>query len=288
VQVVNDQAGLEKTRRQSAGEHPAFVPTMGALHEGHLSLIRHAAMLDGPCVVSIFVNMMQFAPDEDLDSYPRSLEADLQHAEAAGADVVFVPPVEVIYPEGEVAATKTVQGLDLPGVATQPGLEDACRPHFFGGVCLVVGRLFDLVQPASCVMGDKDYQQMLVVQAMVQDDPDRFGPLEVIGCPTVRESDGLAMSSRNAYLDDATRPRAPGIHQALEAARNSDTHEAGIIAMRSVLAEHELETEYAVIRDASTLEPHPNAEIEANRPSRALIAARLGSIRLIDNCAMGT
>jgi pantoate--beta-alanine ligase len=239
-------------------------------------------------VVSIFVNTTQFAPHEDLDSYPRPLDVDLEHAEAAGAEVVFVPPREVIYPEGIDGATKAAHDLALPGVATQPGLEDASRPHFFGGVCLVVGRLFDLVRPASCVMGEKDYQQLLVVKGLVLDDPDRFGALEIVSRPTVREPGGLAMSSRNAPLDETTRPRALGLFRALEAAKKSASIKDGRSVMQGILAEHELEPEYAVIRDAATLEPLPDAEMSTNQPLRALIAARLGPIRLIDNCAMGT
>ena len=267
---------------------PNFVPTMGALHEGHLSLVQHAATLKGPCVVSIFLNPTQFAPGEDLESYPRTLESDLKDLEAAGADIVFVPTEQVVYPDGIEAARTAAQTLELPLVAVRPGLEEGHRPHFFGGVCLVVGRLLDLVRPSTCVMGEKDYQQLLVLQAMVRADRDRFGTLEVIGCPTVRDPDGLAMSSRNAYLNERTRPHALGLVRALEEAQRADSVRSAGLAMRRVLMEHELEVDYAVIRDAATLDRVSDSDNLADRPLRALVAARLDGIRLIDNCSLTT
>lgn len=265
-----------------------FVPTMGALHDGHLSLVRHALSFAGDCVVSIFLNPTQFAPHEDLENYPRTLDRDLELLEAAGADAVYVPPTDEIYPDGLDGARTLAEQISLPDVAIRPRLEEATRPHFFGGVCLVVGRLFDLIKPSISIFGEKDYQQLLVIREMVALEPERFGSIEVIGMPTVREPDGLAMSSRNAYLNETTRPRARGLYKALEEAQKAESIRGATIAMRSILIEHELEVEYADVRNASNLDPLPkNAEL-TDQPLRALIAARLDGIRLIDNCAMPT
>ena len=276
MHIVNDH-------RQLPGlcpHPPAFVPTMGALHEGHLELVRHAATGDRPVVVSVYVNPTQFAAGEDLATYPRTLEDDTERARDAGADVLFVPDTEVIYPEGVERAARAAAELELPAVATEPGLEDGCRPHFFGGVCLVVGRLFDLVRPGLAVFGEKDYQQLRVVSEMVAAERDRFGPLEIVGRPTVRDGRGLALSSRNVGIDPADADRALGLIRALEEAGNATTPEDAEARMRSTLDRHGLETQYAVVRNARTLQL---VRAQESEPLRALIAARLGSIRLIDN-----
>ncbi len=272
MRVVHDPAGLEA----SAGG--AFVPTMGALHEGHLALVRRARALAGPVVVSIFVNPTQFGPAEDWSRYPRTLEADLEAARGAGADVVFAPGVEAVYPPG-----REVQVPELPPVATRPRLEDAARPGHFAGVCQVVARLFDVVRPSVAVFGEKDYQQLLVVSAMVSREAARWPGLRIIAHPTVRDPGGLALSSRNAYLRPAQRGSAMSLHRALReaqaaAARGASPAEAER-AMRRVLDDEGLAIDYAAVRDAATLMP-----IDAwRRPARALVAARVGEVRLLDN-----
>jgi pantoate--beta-alanine ligase len=256
----------------------AFVPTMGALHEGHAALIRRAAAAGGPVVVSIFVNPTQFGPAEDFAAYPRRLERDLDEARSAGAAVVFVPSLEAMYPPGEA-----IEVPPLPPAATEPGLEDACRPGHFAGVCQVVARLFDLVRPVVAVFGEKDYQQLLVVREMVEAHRDRWGALRIEAHPTVRDRDGLALSSRNDYLRTDQRDQALGPYRALcaggEALRRG-TRSAAEARMHRVLIEHGLEVDYAVVRDARTLGPLSKS---AAAPARGLVAARLGRVRLIDN-----
>jgi pantoate--beta-alanine ligase len=262
-----------------------FVPTMGALHDGHLSLIREAARHQGPVVTSIFVNPTQFAPNEDFDAYPRPLDRDVRLAGEAGADVVYLPSESCLYPEGRAASRTTAAGLSVPDVAKHPQLEDAGRPHFFGGVCLVVARLLEQVRPSATVFGEKDWQQLQVIRAMVAGDA-KFDGIEVIPGPIVRESDGLAMSSRNAYIPPAHRPRARGLSLALDAAEKATTSEEAEALMRSTLEAHRLEVEYAVIRDSESLMP----VTDLSRPTRAIITASLdfevGSVRLLDNRAM--
>ena len=256
-----------------------LVPTMGALHDGHLSLVRLAATLGGPVVVSIFVNPRQFAPDEDLDTYPRTLEADLAGVREAGADVAWVPSNDAIYPPTPDQQPSPRE--PLPTVATQPGLEDRFRGHFFDGVCTVVARLLDLARPAAMVLGEKGWQQWQVLRAMVAAAEGRWGDLLLHVGPVRRESDGLAMSSRNVYIDPSDRQRAGALHQALLAAQacSSGDPEA---AMLEVLHAATLTVDYAVVRDAVTL-----LEAVPGEPRRALIAARLGPLRLIDNMPLG-
>jgi pantoate--beta-alanine ligase len=254
---------------------------MGALHEGHLALMRRARPLARPLVVSIFVNPTQFGPGEDWQRYPRVLEVDLEAASNVGAEVVFAPDVVTMYPPDEQVPVPA-----LPPVATTPGLEDAHRPDHFAGVCQVVARLFDLVRPSVSVFGEKDYQQLLVITDMVSREGDRWGDLLIVGHPTVREADGLAMSSRNRHVPPEHRDRALGLSRALHAAREALAEgkdpASAERAMETVLTGHGLEVDYAAIRDARTLEP-----IDAfDRPARALIAARLGDVRLIDNMAV--
>jgi pantoate--beta-alanine ligase len=259
-----------------------FVPTMGALHAGHGSLVERARADGRPVVVSIFVNPTQFGPREDYARYPRTLDADCALLEPLGAAAVFVPPVEAIYPRGLEAAREEASAIGLPEVATKPGLEDACRPTHFGGVALVVGRLFDLVRPARAFFGEKDYQQLRLIEDLVAVDRGRFGALEIVPCPTIREGNGLAMSSRNRYLAPEHRDAALALSRALQIAHSAQRVSTAERLMRDTLDGHGLETEYAVVRDARTLLPVTGFE----RPTRALIAARLGSTRLIDNAAM--
>jgi pantoate--beta-alanine ligase len=270
MQLVHDTAELAP----SAGG--AFVPTMGALHEGHLSLIRRAATLGGPVVVSIFVNPTQFAPDEDLTQYPRDLDGDAARAAEAGADIIFAPDVPTIYPPDAPVAVPP-----LPDVV-HVALEDAQRPHHFAGVAQAVARLFDLVRPSVAVFGEKDYQQLLMIEALAAVNQERWPGLRIERGAIVRESDGLAMSSRNAYLTDDERPRARGLVRALQTAHAAQHPGTAEATMRSTLEAHGLKTDYAVVRDAKTLQPVN----DLSRPTRALIAARLGRVRLIDNGAM--
>lgn len=259
----------------------AFVPTMGALHAGHVALIRKAAELATPAdpvLVSVFVNPTQFGPNEDFSRYPRTLEADIRAAEAAGASIVFAPDVLTMYPPDE-----RIEPPPLPAAATQPGLEDAFRPTHFAGVCQVVARLFDLVRPSLAVFGEKDFQQLRVIQMMVQQQGERWPGLKIAPHPTIREPDGLAMSSRNAYLKPHERHRALGLYAALQAAAAASTPAEAEQAMNATLRSHDLQIDYAVVRDADTLLPTR----DFRQPARALIAARLGSVRLIDNAPLG-
>ena len=261
-----------------------FVPTMGALHEGHLDLVREARRRGGPVVVSIFVNPTQFAPGEDFDSYPRGLDRDAALAIEAGADAVFAPTAATMYPEGPDAAVTTAAAFPLPEVATEPGLEDADRPRFFGGVCLVVDRLLRMVRPSAAIFGEKDWQQLQVVDAMVRAD-DSLSHIAIVPNPIVRDPDGLAMSSRNARIPSAERERALGLPRALQVAHAAQHPETAERLMIETLEDHGLEVGYAVVRDPRTLRPVDGFE----RPTRSLVAATLrwddGSVRLIDNRA---
>ncbi len=266
----------------SALESACLVPTMGALHEGHGSLIRLAAATGAPTVVSIFVNPTQFGPGEDFDRYPRTLEADLDLASACGATACWIPSVEDLYPRGVDSARAEALEMALPQVATCPGLEDRCRPGHFAGVAQVVARLFDLARPGSAIFGEKDYQQLRVIESMVESDrsgENRWPNLRILRGPTVREPDGLAMSSRNRYLSEAERPQALGLSKALQVAHAAQRPATAEQLMRETLESHGLAIEYAAVRDADGLQPIE----DFRRPARLLIAARLGSVRLIDN-----
>jgi len=278
MRIVDDPKDLSAPDLCGCG----FVPTMGALHEGHGSLVRRAAADGRPVVVSIFVNPTQFGPSEDYARYPRTLDSDCALLEPLGVAAVFVPSVEAIYPRGLEAARTEAAATELPEVATRPQLEDACRPTHFGGVALVVGRLFDLVRPARAYFGEKDYQQLRLIEDMVAADRGRYGSLEIMPCPTIRERDGLAMSSRNRYLAPEHRDAALALSRALQIAHSAQRVATAERLMRDTLDAHGLETEYAVVRDARTLMPVTGFE----RPTRALIAVRLGSTRLIDNAPM--
>lgn len=278
MRVIEDPADLLRPEFAGCG----FVPTMGALHEGHGSLVTRAQQDGRPVVVSIFVNPTQFGPREDYARYPRTLDSDRALLEPLGAAAVFVPSVEAVYPRGLEAAREEAAAIALPEVATRPGLEDACRPTHFGGVALVVGRLFDLVKPRASYFGEKDFQQLRLVQDMVEADRARFGNLRVVPCPTIRERDGLAMSSRNRYLSADERTAAIALSRALQVAHSAQRVSTAEELMHQTLGSFGLEIEYAVVRDARTLMPVTGFE----RPTRALIAARLGGTRLIDNAAM--
>ena len=251
-----------------------MVPTMGALHEGHLSLVREARRHADLVVVSIFVNPAQFGAGEDFDSYPRTLDADLAKLGGA-AELVFTPNAREIYPKG-YATTITVGGPSA-------GLETDFRPHFFSGVATVVAKLLIAAWPDIAMFGEKDYQQLRVVRQMVRD---LALPVEIIGAPTLREADGLAMSSRNAYLSASQRKIAGQLNVILKDAgtrgRQGDIRGAETWAIQALKDAGFESIDYVAIRDAETLAPISALE----RPARILAAARIGRTRLIDNMAV--
>ena len=260
-------------RRQ--GERIGFVPTMGNLHAGHMSLVEAARKRARRLVVSIFVNPMQFGPGEDFERYPRTLVEDSRMLEEAGVDLLFAPTVAEIYPRGHGAATR----IEVPEVSE--GLCGEFRPGHFVGVATVVAKLFNMVQPDIAVFGQKDYQQLAVIRRMVSD---LCFPIEIVGAPTVREADGLALSSRNGYLSASERARAPLIYQLLSRIASAIRQGARDFRRLEAEAEAELkaagfEPEYISVRQRETLEV-------AEAGDRALVvlaAARLGATRLIDN-----
>jgi pantoate--beta-alanine ligase len=252
----------------------ALVPTMGALHEGHLALLREAKARADKVVVSVFVNPTQFAPHEDFSRYPRDMAADRRLLEAQGAaDLIYAPDIQEMYPEG--SATRV--SVDGPAA----GLESDSRPHFFGGVATIVTKLFVQCQPDIALFGEKDYQQLLVVKRLVTD----LGlGLEIVGVPTLREADGLALSSRNAYLGAAERKVAAHLNRVLtevaaRAKQGISIPQAEAEGAASLLNAGFDRVDYVALRDSQTL--FPLREIEG--PARVLAAARIGGVRLIDN-----
>jgi pantoate--beta-alanine ligase len=268
--------------RRAAGERVGFVPTMGALHEGHASLFRVAREHtgDGPVVASIFVNPLQFGEGEDLDRYPRTLEADLTVCEREGVDIVFAPDVDEVYPGGATtAASITVE----PG-ALATVLEGRIRPGHFRGVLTVVAKLFGLVRPDVAVFGEKDYQQLVLIRRMAAD---LCLGVEIVGGETRREPDGLALSSRNAYLGDDDRREATVLSRALYAAQRAAEHglPAALDAARTELRTAKVvDIDYLEVT-APDLGPLPDVPPPGTE-ARILIAARVGSTRLIDNMAL--
>ena len=273
VATVADVRAILRSAKAPIG----FVPTMGFLHEGHLSLIRRCREECATVVVSIFVNPTQFGPHEDLNTYPRDLPRDLRLCEADGVDLVFCPAVEEMYPAGHA----TFVDVDRLGA----GLEGESRPGHFRGVATVVAKLLGAVRPSRAYFGEKDYQQLQVVRRLAQD---LVLLVDIIGCPIVRETDGLALSSRNVYLRGEDRRRALALFAALEDARaevakGQRNGEALSRLMRDTLtAVDGVEVDYAVVVDPETLEPAHTLLGEA----RALVAARVGGVRLIDNAAL--
>ena len=273
---TREELATQLSAARAGGRPVGFVPTMGALHEGHASLLRTARdrVGDGPLVVSVFVNPLQFGPHEDLDRYPRTLEDDIGVCRREGADIVFAPSVEEVYPGGD------------PQVTVDPGpvaevLEGRTRPGHFRGVLTVVAKLFRLVRPDVAVFGEKDYQQLALVRRMVLD---LNMAVEVVGAETVRESDGLALSSRNRYLDREQRGQAVALSRALLAARASAEYGADVAlaeAGAELRAAPGVDLDYLVITDPE-LGTLP-AVVPPGTPARILVAARVGSTRLIDN-----
>jgi pantoate--beta-alanine ligase len=276
--IVRTVAALRTAvrRYQAAGEKIALVPTMGALHQGHLALVRLARRRARRVIVSIFVNPAQFAPTEDFASYPRSFETDVAALRDEGVDLVWAPPREVMYPEGFVTSV-TVKG---PATAD---LEDRFRPHFFAGVATVVAKLFAQCRPDFAMFGEKDYQQLKTVTRLAGDLDLK---VHVVGVPTLREKDGLALSSRNVYLSPAERAVAPMLCRTL---RESAARIATGEPIARVMSEGWLAIEaagfavdYFEARHADTLR---RIETAQDGPLRLLVAARLGKTRLIDNIA---
>ena len=271
--VIGDPAAMREAvvTARAAGRRVGFVPTMGNLHAGHASLVARAAGDCADVAVSIFVNPTQFGPGEDFDRYPRTLAADLAVLEPLGVRWVFAPEPTAVYPPGH--ATRVV----VEGPAD--GFEGAIRPGHFAGVATVVCRLLLAVPADVAYFGTKDWQQTLVIRRMVCD----LGlPVEIVVCPTVREADGLAMSSRNAYLAAAERPRAAALFAGLERAEAAWRSGAALPAVKAALREPleaaGLAIDYATVVDAESLGP-----VRAAAPAVALVAARLGTTRLIDN-----
>jgi pantoate--beta-alanine ligase len=262
------------SRVRGRNQTVALVPTMGALHEGHLALVRLARRRADRVVVSIFVNPAQFAPNEDLTSYPRTWDADLAALSQLSVDAIWAPSIATMYPDG--LATRI-----MPAGPALAGLEDKFRPHFFGGVCTVVAKLLLQVTPDFATFGEKDYQQLKVVTAMARD---LDIPTRIVGLRTVRETDGLAMSSRNAYLSPDERAVAPTLYRVLTecAARlKAGGPLAATLAESEVKIEHAgFTVDYLDARHADTLAPISRA---ADGPVRLLVAAKLGRTRLIDN-----
>ncbi len=261
----------------------AFVPTMGALHKGHAALIQAAKQTGHPVWVSIFVNPTQFNDPADYDRYPRQMDKDIALCREAGAAAVFCPPASQVYPAGLPACEVTI-----PTLASQ--LEGEHRPGHFEGVCRVVAKLFNIVQPTVAVFGEKDYQQLRVIQVMAAD---LAMPVRVTGLPTVREKDGLAMSSRNALLDAEQRKHATALYKALSAAKvqveqNDEPNPAVVEAsMKQVMETHHVQVDYAAVRHPETLTALDCIEPQLTGGVVALVAGRLGSVRLIDNMWLG-
>jgi len=277
-QVVRTVSSL---RRALAPSHKAgnvaLVPTMGALHRGHVTLIRQARRRARRVVVSIFVNPAQFAPHEDFGSYPRRFAEDMAVLSAEKVDVVWAPTPQAMYPEG--FATRIA-----PEGAAKAGLEDAFRPHFFGGVATVVAKLFTQVEPDFAMFGEKDYQQLRVVTQMAKD---LDLAVKIVGVPTVREKDGLALSSRNAYLSESERERAPTLYRTLKTAaadiKAGEPIESVLVAGRAKIELAGFIVDYLEARHARTLAPILTRK---DGPIRLLVAAKLGKTRLIDNIAV--
>ncbi|MEL6365874.1 MAG: pantoate--beta-alanine ligase [Pseudomonadota bacterium] len=277
VRVVETRAALRAAvaELRADGAEIGFVPTMGALHEGHLSLVRIAKERGARAVASIFVNPAQFAAHEDLDNYPRTLPGDLAALADLGCDLVYVPSAVEMYPEGFATS------VAMRGVAA--GLESEARPHFFGGVATVVLKLLNQVRPDFAVFGEKDYQQLLVVRQLVRDFD--LG-IEIVGGPTAREADGLAMSSRNVKLSPEGRDVAGKINgvlafmvERLEAGESVESALAFAVDALSMAGVDAID--YVEVRCAETLEPLDPGPLD--REARVLAAVRVGGVRLIDN-----
>ena len=272
-------SSIDELRDQLRGQlRTAFVPTMGNLHEGHLSLMRLARRHGDPVVASIFVNRLQFGPNEDFDKYPRTFQDDVAKLEKEGVYVLFAPTEKDMYPEPQEYRVTPPNGLGNT-------LEGEFRPGFFEGVCTVVTKLFSCVQPRVAVFGKKDYQQLMIVRNMAR----QFAlPTEIIGAETFRAEDGLALSSRNGYLSEAERLEAPVLYRelnAVAAAVRSGDHDMVAVEQRAMaeLAGRGWKPDYVSIRKRIDLQAPNAADMERGEPLVVLAAAKLGTTRLIDN-----
>jgi len=280
MKIISD---IQELRAHLRGQNRAsFVPTMGNLHEGHLSLMRIARQHGDPVVASIFVNRLQFGPNEDFDSYPRTMQADIDKLEKEGVYILFAPSERDLYPQPQEYRVDPPQQLgDI--------LEGEFRPGFFKGVCTVVLKLFSCVQPKVAVFGKKDYQQLMIIRQMAK----QFAlPVEIIPAETIRAEDGLALSSRNGYLSTVERAEAPELQRLLNEVRNQvlDLKERNTEALTAIekkavaqLAGRGWEPDYIAIRQQGDLAPSNNENLQAGEPLVILTAAKLGKTRLIDN-----
>ena len=280
MKIISD---INELRDHLRGQNRAsFVPTMGNLHEGHLSLMRLARQHGDPVVASIFVNRLQFGPNEDFDSYPRTMKADIDKLEKEGVYILFAPTERDLYPQPQEYRVDPPQQLgDI--------LEGEFRPGFFKGVCTVVLKLFSCVQPKVAVFGKKDYQQLMIIRQMAK----QFSlPVDIIPAETIRAEDGLALSSRNGYLSTAERAEAPELQKLLNEVRNQvlnlkerNMEALSVIEKKAVaqLAGRGWEPDYIAIRQQGDLAPSNNENLQAGEPLVILTAAKLGKTRLIDN-----
>jgi pantoate--beta-alanine ligase len=276
LKVARSIVELDKAHKRidKAGDSIALVPTMGALHDGHLALVRIAKRKASRVIVSIFVNPAQFAPHEDFDSYPRTWRTDIAALEREKVDLVWAPAIKLMYPQG--FATRIV-----PEGAALAGLEDKFRPHFFAGVATVVAKLLLQCRPDIAIFGQKDYQQLKVVTALARD----LGlPVKILGAPVQRARDGLALSSRNAYLSPTERAAAPALYGALKTCaqeiRSGLGLDRAVGAANKAITAAGFAVDYVEARHAETLEPVTSLK---SGPIRLLAAARIGKTRLIDN-----
>jgi pantoate--beta-alanine ligase len=279
MQIITsaDALATAVSNARQHGKSISFVPTMGALHDGHISLVDIALAQSDFVVVSIFVNPLQFGAGEDFEKYPRTLQADAEKLSSAGVDVLFAPDVDDVYPNGN----QVTQHAGPIGET----FEGAARPGHFDGMLTVVARLFDLVKPDLAIFGNKDAQQLFLIRRMVENSNHRWNAMQVVGAPIMREDDGLAMSSRNRYLSAAERQAAQIISQALRAAEaTEDSAESRIAAAEQVVATAPaVRLDYVALVNPATFEP-----IEAGFVGRALliVAAQVGGTRLIDNLSI--
>jgi len=280
MKIISD---IQELRDHLRGQNRAsFVPTMGNLHEGHLSLMRLARQHGDPVVASIFVNRLQFGPNEDFDSYPRTMQADIEKLEKEGVYILFAPTERDLYPQPQEYRVDPPQQLgDI--------LEGEFRPGFFKGVCTVVLKLFSCVQPKVAVFGKKDYQQLMIIRQMAK----QFAlPVDIVPGETIRADDGLALSSRNGYLSTEERAEAPQLQKTLKEVRDQvlqlkerNMQSLSEIEKKAVasLAGRGWQPDYIAIRQQSDLAPASNESLQANEPLVILTAAKLGKTRLIDN-----
>jgi pantoate--beta-alanine ligase len=280
MKIISD---IQELRDHLRGQNRAsFVPTMGNLHEGHLSLMRLARQHGDPVVASIFVNRLQFGPNEDFDSYPRTMQADIEKLEKEGVYILFAPTERDLYPQPQEYRVDPPQQLgDI--------LEGEFRPGFFKGVCTVVLKLFSCVQPKVAVFGKKDYQQLMIIRQMAK----QFAlPVDIIPGETIRADDGLALSSRNSYLSTSERAEAPELQRLLKEVREQvlqlSSPNANALSEIEKVAVAKLvargwQPDYIAIRQQSDLAPASNENLQANEPLVILTAAKLGKTRLIDN-----